>query len=116
MNEQGNLLNKAFNDQLARTERDRGEVLALTAEAVQRWKTTARAWILRQDPGTWFTADHVVMAVGLPTESDLTAKCNNALGGLFAGLARQGEIRADAYTTSSRVSNHARVLRVWVRL
>ena len=35
--------------------------------------------------------------------------------GLFAGLARRGEIRVIGYTESFRVSNHARVLRVWVR-
>ena len=115
MNEQGNLLDKAFNEDLARQEGDRGMTAASSAQAVQRWKTTAREWVLRQPSETWFTADHLVIAVGLPTESDLMAKCNNGLGGLFAGLARQGEIRADGYTTSSRVSNHARVLRVWVR-
>ena len=115
MNEQGNLLDKAFNEDLARQERDRGEAAALAARAILQCNDTAREWILAQPPGTEFSADHLVIAVGLPTESDLTAKCNNSIGGLFAGLARRGEIRVIGYTESFRVSNHARVLRVWVR-
>lgn len=117
MNEQGNLLDKAFSPELSEAEKIRGTERSLSGLSLTAWKQMAGQFVVDGIlPGAQFTADDLVKWVGLPTECDLFARCNNALGGMFSGLCRRGIIRAVGYTTSDRVSNHGRILRVWERV
>jgi hypothetical protein len=116
VNEQGNLLDKVFDHDMAEAEKVRGTERSLSSLSVDDWKIKARQWVMDLPPGDLFTADTLVEFVGLPTESDLFARCNNAVGGLLAGLSRKDFIRTAGITTSDRVSNHGRILRVWERV
>ena len=57
--------------------------------------------------GAIFTADDLIDAVGLPTGS------SNQIGAVLNGWAKRGWIVPADYTTSTRKSNHGRVLRSW---
>ncbi|MEN6426061.1 MAG: hypothetical protein ABFE13_11900 [Phycisphaerales bacterium] len=116
MNAQGNLLDRLFDPAFAESEMRRGTGQALRPDAVTPWTERATERIITAVPGMTFTADDVVEVVGLPTDADLSARCNNALGGLFMSLARQGVIRPVGYAKSARVSSRGRVVRVWQRV
>ncbi len=80
--------------------------------ALMEWREKAEILIASLWKGYQFTADDLVKAVGLPTYEDGRPN-NNGVGGFVQGLAKRGLVRHVGYTNSGRVSNHARVLRVW---
>jgi len=112
---QGTLLDKLSDPAMAQAEGERGAAQALSALSVETWSQDAAGWILQLRSGVPFTADDLVEVCGLPTESDLFARCNNALGGVIKSLNNRGFIRAIGYRPSERVSSRGRVLRVWER-
>ena len=99
---------------LAESEMRRGTELALYPAS--QWTEEATEWVLAHSAGDTITADDMAVYVGLPTEWESSASGNNALGGLFMRLARQGVIRPVGYAKSARVSSRGRMVRVWERV
>ena len=116
MSGQGNLLDTLFDADFAAAEMARGTQQSLTGASVKEWTRDAENLVRNLGSGQTVTADTIVRVIGLPTESERAARCNNAIGGLFMQLARQGVIRAVGYVASERVSSRGRVLRVWERV
>lgn len=106
---QGNLFLGVFDQRMSEAEKQRGTKLA--ADALETWKRQAELWVW-ENPGMEFTADDLVAACGLPTYEDGRPN-NNGVGGFISGLAKSKAIRPVGYTRSDRVTNHARVLRIW---
>lgn len=92
-----------------------GQQTALTgmsraARPLAEWKADAESWLSsRREP---FTADDLVLAVGLPVDKD-AVPTNNGIGATINGWQKRDLIRQGGWATSARVSNHGRVLRVW---
>ena len=107
---QGNLFVGVMDRGMAESERRRGEELA--ESHLQVWKDKATEWLSYLEPGDTFTADSLVENIGLPSYEDGRPN-NNGVGGFIAGLARKRRILPAGYTTSERVTNHNRVLRIW---
>jgi len=107
---QQNLFLSVFDKDMSKAEKERGTTLA--ANALVEWKKKAWDWLDKLPVGSEFTADDLVSAVGLPTHEDGRPN-NNGVGGFISGLAKVGAVRCVGYTNSDRVTNHARVLRIW---
>lgn len=72
------------------------------------WAHRANKWLDNcTDHGTVITADDLIAAVGLPTGSE------NQIGARFQAWRKAGFIRQAGVTTSTRRSNHGRLLRAW---
>ena len=107
---QGNLFLGLLDQDMSKAEKERGTSLA--TEALSNWKAKAEEWLSYLEPGDTFTADSLVGGIGLPTYEDGRPN-NNGVGGFIAGLNKKKIIEPVGYTTSDRVTNHARVLRIW---
>jgi len=107
---QGNLFLGVLDSSMSKAEKERGTNLA--ADALQEWKQKALDWMSYLESGDTFTADSLVQAIGLPTYEDERPN-NNGVGGFFSQLAKSKVIVPVGYTTSERVTNHNRVLRIW---
>lgn len=108
---------QAFDLAAGKDRRDTGQALALAVVA-DAWRGGAEYWVHALPPGTLFTADDLVREVGLP-HGATKVNGNNAVGALFASLARRQPpvIRnTHTYQQSQRTHNRARVLAVWQRL
>lgn len=72
------------------------------------WAHRADHWLdACTDHGSVFTADDLIAAIGLPTGSE------NQIGARFQAWRKAGYIRQAGVTTSTRRSNHGRLLRAW---
>lgn len=71
------------------------------------WTHRADQWLTATQPGDVITADDLIDAIGLPMGSE------NQIGARFQSWRKAGYIRQAGYTTSTRASNHGRVLRQW---
>ena len=107
---QGNLFIGVMDRGMSESEKERGTTLA--EDALETWVWKADDWLSYLEPGSTFTADSLVENIGLPTFEDGRPN-NNGVGGYIAGLVRRKRIAAAGYTTSDRVTNHGRVLRIW---
>ncbi len=95
----------------AGAERERGMDEAYRAERVQLWKAAAGRWLLELLPGTLFTADDLVAAIGLPDEG---VARNNVVGAWIAAQSKLGLIVwTKQFRHSERVIGHRNLLRVW---
>lgn len=92
--------------------KDHGQAAA--AEAALPWFDKGVRWIASKPPYTSFTSDDLVEALGLPTE-DVGTNKNNAVGALFSYAVKQDLINRRGYRPSTRKSNHAAVVSVWIR-
>ena len=87
--------------------------MARTLEGTTNWKAEADEWI-RYRMHSRFTADDLITEIGLPMDYDPGTLSNNGIGAYLNHLAKRGVIRPLGYDTSSRASNHRRVLRQWL--
>lgn len=102
-----------FDEALSELAAERGMSVALSR--LLDWPQRAEAYLEQLGPGSTFTADDLVEALGLPTGEDGTPN-NNGVGATLSALAKRRLIRRVGYTNSRRVSNHSRVLRLWAVL
>ena len=72
-----------------------------------RWWDEARQFITQLGSGATFTADDLVALIGLPDGSSAQ------VGACVRAWAAGDQIVHNGYTTSTRKSNHGRVVRVW---
>lgn len=81
---------------------------------LERWRLVVieqlKIWYLADN--VQITADDVIESCGLPALVD-GQHTNNGVGALFSAFAKKGYIRPVGYGQSDRVTNHARVLRLW---
>lgn len=80
-------------------------------DAALDWHELALSWIRRQTGS--FTADALVLSVGLPHLSAVNK--NNAVGAAFTAARRLGLIHRTGWEQSSRPESHGRVVAVWTR-
>ena len=90
---------------------DRGMALAMTHRT--KWYDEADEWI-RYHMHAVFTADDLIVAIGLPTDLDTSTTNNNGVGAYLGHLARRKVLRQAGYIQSERASNHNRILRRWI--
>lgn len=100
------------------TQLELGEALkeqgqARATDAAQEWHDAATTWMFWLIPGTTFTADDLVLSVGLPNLSAMNK--NNAVGAAFTAARRTGLIRRTGWQQSTRPESHGRVVAVWTR-
>lgn len=80
-----------------------------------KWHDEADEWI-RYHMHAVFTADDLIVAIGLPTDLDTSTTNNNGVGAYLGHLARRKNkpvLRGLGYAQSDRASSHGRVLRRW---
>ena len=108
---QGSLFIGTFDEDVSRAEGQRG--MELANRHLKTWKEIAFQWVLKNRDRE-FTADDLVKELGLPTDEE-GVWCNNGIGGLINQLYHHKPplIWPSGYTTSTRVTNHGRVLRIW---
>lgn len=104
-----NLFSTLFDGDFSEEEGRRG--MERAAAPLLNWRQRADQFI-NDHLFLEFTADDLVRVCGLPTQED-GRPTNNGIGGYLNGLARRFIIRKEGYVNSERVTNHARVLRVW---
>lgn len=93
--------------------REDGQATALANLEEEAWPQQAAKAILRQSGQ--FTADDIVAIIGLPRGIP-GQNANNAVGAVFSALCKKRMIRPCGYTKATRVTSHARTVRVWIRL
>lgn len=76
------------------------------------WRAMAEQWVTELPHDYPFTADDLVLEVGLPTELDPKLS-NNMVGSIMRHWRHTGQIVKTGYTMSDRRSNHGRVLATW---
>lgn len=81
-------------------------------EAALEWHEQALDWI--RSSADRFTADDLVLSVGLPNVS--ASNKNNAVGAVFSAARRQRLIRRVDWTQSTRPESHGRVVAVWQKI
>ena len=79
------------------------------------WTQLARQWVQELPASTFFTADDLTAAVGLPN-ADLSKRGNNAVGAVFAALSRAHVIQRVRPVQAQRKSSHGTTVWEWVRL
>lgn len=90
---------------------DEGMERARRAHRVTIWKLEADAWLATLAPGTVFTADELVAAVGLP---DIGPTRNNVVGAWFSAKSKSGQLRFEnRMRKSKRPERHGNANRVW---
>jgi len=89
--------------------KDRNKALDLALINKQVWSANADNWFARLPRGYEYTADDLVEAIGLPTE---TGK-NGAVGAKIKWWKSKRQAVGLGYTTTSRTSSHARPIMLW---
>lgn len=100
-----------FDTDAANAAGDEGMGRARRAERVQDWKMEAAQWISQCPRWSEFTADDLILAVGLPDEG---VNRNNVVGALISSWSKAGHIEwTGAFRKSARVIRHGNPQRVW---